>query len=36
MENASSIATMILTTEALVSDIPEKKEMAAPPMPPEY
>jgi len=26
---------MILTTEALVTDIPEKKEMAPPPMP-EY
>jgi len=35
MENASSIANMILTTEALVADIPEKKE-APPPMPPEY
>ncbi len=35
MENASSIANMILTTEALVADIPEKKE-ATPPMPPEY
>jgi len=36
MENASSIANMILTTEALVTDIPEKREMAAPPMLPEY
>ena len=33
LENASSIATMILTTEALVTDIPEK-EKAGPPMPP--
>lgn len=32
LENAASIATMILTTEALVTDIPEKKENA-PPMP---
>lgn len=32
LENASSIATMILTTEALVCDIPEKEK--APPMPP--
>jgi len=32
MENASSIANMILTTEALVSDIPEKEK--TPPMPP--
>ena len=36
LENASSIANMILTTEALVADIPEKeKAPAAPPMP-EY
>ena len=32
LENAGSIAAMILTTEALVTDIPEKKE--APAMPP--
>ena len=32
LENAGSIAAMILTTEALISDIPEKKE--APGMPP--
>lgn len=32
LENASSIATMILTTEALVCDIPEKEK--TPPMPP--
>jgi chaperonin GroEL len=32
LENASSIATMILTTEALVTDIPEKEK--TPPMPP--
>lgn len=37
LENASSIATMILTTESLVCDIPEKeKTPAVPPMPPEY
>ena len=35
VENAASIATMILTTEALITDIPEKKEAATPPMP-EY
>jgi len=36
LENAASIATMILTTESLVTDIPEKeKAPAAPPMP-EY
>jgi len=32
VQNAASIAAMILTTEALVTDIPEKKE--TPPMPP--
>jgi chaperonin GroEL len=30
LENAASIAAMILTTEALIADIPEKKEPAAP------
>ncbi len=34
LENAASIAAMILTTEALVTDVPEKdKGPAAPPMP---
>ena len=32
LENAASIAAMILTTEALVTDMPEKKKVA-PPMP---
>ena len=32
LENAASIATMILTTESLVADIPEKQK--EPPMPP--
>jgi chaperonin GroEL len=32
VENAASIAAMILTTEALISDLPEKEKM--PPMPP--
>ncbi len=32
VENAASIAAMILTTESLITDIPEKKE--TPPMPP--
>jgi chaperonin GroEL len=32
LQNAASIASLLLTTEALVTDIPEKKE-AAPPMP---
>jgi chaperonin GroEL len=35
VENAASIAAMILTTEALITDIPEKKEPMTPPMP-EY
>ena len=35
LENAASIAAMILTTEALVSDVPEK-EKSAPMPPPEY
>ena len=30
LENAASVAGMILTTEALVSDLPEKKAPAAP------
>jgi chaperonin GroEL len=35
LQNASSIAAMILTTEALITDIPEKEKPAAPAMP-EY
>ncbi len=35
LENAASIAAMILTTEALITDIPEK-EKPAPPQMPEY
>ncbi|MCL4509062.1 MAG: chaperonin GroEL [Chloroflexi bacterium] len=35
VENAASIAAMILTTEALITDLPEKKEPATSPMP-EY
>ena len=31
LENAASIASMILTTEALIADIPEKDPVAAPP-----
>ena len=33
VENAGSIGAMILTTEALISDIPEEAAPAAPPMP---
>jgi chaperonin GroEL len=35
LENAASIAAMILTTEALVTELPEKDKPAPPPMP-EY
>ncbi len=35
LENATSIAAMILTTEALITEIPEKAQ-PAPQMPPEY
>ncbi len=35
LENATSIAAMILTTEALITDVPEPEKPAAPPMP-EY
>jgi chaperonin GroEL len=36
LENATSIAAMILTTEALITDLPEKDKPAMPQMPPEY
>jgi chaperonin GroEL len=36
LENASSIANMILTTEALVTDIPEKEKTSPMPSMPEY
>ncbi|MBN1822815.1 MAG: chaperonin GroEL [Endomicrobiales bacterium] len=38
LQNAASIAGLLLTTEVLVTDIPEKKQAgpAMPPMPPEY
>ena len=35
LQNATSIAAMILTTEALITDLPEKEKTAAPAMP-EY
>ncbi len=35
LENAASIAAMILTTEALITDLPEKERPVTPPMP-EY
>ncbi|MGB9866486.1 MAG: chaperonin GroEL [Bacillota bacterium] len=33
LENAASVASLVLTTEALVAEIPEKKEQHNPPMP---
>ncbi len=36
LENAASIAAMILTTEALVTDMPEKERSAPMPQMPEY
>jgi len=36
LENAASIATMILTTETLITEIPEKEKAAAAPPMPEY
>ena len=36
LENAASIAAMILTTEALVTDMPEKDKPASPPQMPDY
>ena len=34
LENASSIASLLLTTEAMVAELPEPKESAMPPMTP--
>ncbi|GAP08758.1 MAG TPA: chaperonin GroEL [Anaerolinea thermolimosa] len=36
LENAASIAAMILTTEALITDVPEKEKAPANPPMPEY
>ena len=36
LENAASIAAMILTTEALITDMPEKDKAAGAPPMPEY
>jgi chaperonin GroEL len=33
LENAASVAGLLLTTEALITDLPEEKSAAAPPMP---
>ncbi len=34
LQNAASVASMFLTTEAVVAELPEEKEEKAPPMPP--
>ena len=34
LQNASSVAAMVLTTESMITEIPEKASAAAPPMPP--
>ena len=34
LENAASISALLVTTEALITDIPEKEKPAAPPTPP--
>jgi chaperonin GroEL len=33
LENAASVASLLLTTEALITDLPEEKPASAPPMP---
>src|SRR6266704_1487847 len=33
LQNAASVASLLLTTEALITDLPEEKVAAAPPMP---
>jgi chaperonin GroEL len=33
LENAASVASLLLTTEALITDLPEEKSAVAPPMP---
>jgi chaperonin GroEL len=35
LENAASVAAMVLTTESIITDIPEKEKAGMPPMP-EY
>ena len=34
LQNAASVAAMVLTTESMITEIPEKAGAAAPPMPP--
>jgi chaperonin GroEL len=33
LQNAASVASLLLTTEALICDLPEDKPSGAPPMP---
>jgi chaperonin GroEL len=33
LQNAASVASLLLTTECLITDLPEEKPAAAPPMP---
>ena len=33
LQNAASVASLLLTTEALITELPEEKPAAAPPMP---
>jgi chaperonin GroEL len=33
LQNAASIAAMVLTTEAIVTEVPEKRGEGSPPMP---
>jgi chaperonin GroEL len=36
LQNAGSLAGILLTTEAVITDAPEPKKKAAPPMPEDY
>jgi chaperonin GroEL len=36
LENAASVASMILTTETMITDAPEKDRAPAPPQMPEF
>jgi chaperonin GroEL len=33
LQNAASVASLLLTTEALITELPEEKPTAPPPMP---
>jgi len=36
LQNAASVASLLITTEAVVAEKPKKEASALPPMPPEY